>query len=122
MHNLAIELALANPAKVKMASVITDKRGRVISYAVNSYSKTHRLQAHYGAKTGRPKAVYLHSEVASLVRCRQKPHTIYVARFTRNGDRGSSLPCPACAMAIREAQVERIVYFDEDGNEQEVWL
>lgn len=122
MHNLAIELALANSSKTKMAAVITDKRGRVLSYAINSYSRTHPLQSYYGAKTGKPKAVYLHSEIAALIKCRQKPHTIHVARLTKDGKPAISLPCPACAMAIREAAVERIIYYDVDGIEQEVWL
>jgi deoxycytidylate deaminase len=122
MHPLAIELAKANPAKMKMASVITNKRGRVLSYGLNSYEKTHRMQAHFGKRTGNPEAICLHAELAALVRLREEPHTLYVARVTKKHNHAASKPCPACSMAIREAGVKKVVYFDREGNEVEEWV
>lgn len=122
MHPLAIDLAKSNPAKKKVAAVITDKRGRVLSYGLNSYSCSHPLQAKFGRLTGNPDAVWLHAEVAALVKLRDKPHTLHVARVKKNREKAMSMPCPACAMAIKEAEVKRVIYFDWDGKEQEVWL
>ena len=122
MHPLAIDLAKSNPAKQKMAAVIVDKRGRVLSYGVNSYVSTHPIQAKFGRLTGNPEAIWLHAEVSALVKLRHKPHTMYVARVTKDMRPAMSKPCPACSAAIIEAGVKRVIYYNWDGKEEEIWI
>jgi deoxycytidylate deaminase len=89
-----------------------DKRGRVISQAVNSYRKTHPLMAHFAKLSGRPDAVYLHAEVAALLKCSddRPPHHIKIERYKKDGSPGLAKPCPACELAIKAWGVKLVTY------------
>jgi len=39
-----------------------------------------------------------------------------VIRYLKNDSFGMSKPCPECMMAIKDAGIKRINYFDYDGN------
>lgn len=101
--------------KHRISAIITDSAGKIISKAVNSYDKTHPLQAEYASKTERPDRIYLHAEIAALVKCRKMPHTLYVFRFLHDGQMGLAKPCPICQIALREAGVKKVVYTTESG-------
>lgn len=81
--------------------IVTDKKGRILSQAPNSYVKTHPYQASMAEAVGLPDRVFLHAEIAALVRCRKKPYAIYIAR----AGGGYSKPCPVCMAAIKEAGI-----------------
>jgi deoxycytidylate deaminase len=72
--------------------------------------KTHPVQAKYAKRVGAHEAIYLHAEISALVRCRHKPHAIYIARVLRNGDVGYAKPCPICELAIKEAGIREVHY------------
>lgn len=110
MLKVATELARTNTSRFRLACIITDKRGHIISSALNSFSKTHPKQQKYAEKVGQPDKVFLHAEIAALVRCRIQPYAIYIARVTKDGKPALAKPCPVCEMAIREAGVKRIYY------------
>lgn len=120
MHEVAISLAKTNTSKYKLGAVITDKRGRIVSYGQNSYIQTHPMQAHYGRLTGNPESVFLHAEMSALVKSKGKGYTIYVARVTKNGHSASSKPCVICMAAIKEAGLSKVVYYDHNGEEVEI--
>jgi len=101
--------------RFRVSAIITDNKGKIISSAINSYDKTHPLQAGYADKVNRPTKIYLHAEIAALVKCRKAPHTLYVSRFFRNGKFALAKPCPVCEMALREAGVKKVVYTSEKG-------
>ena len=109
---LAVTYANLNMSeKYRIAAVVVDKRGRVISMRHNYMTKTHPVQAKYAAKSNRPKKVYLHAEIAALVRCGDRePHTIYVARVCKDGSSAMAKPCSLCSMAIYESGIKRVVY------------
>lgn len=98
-----------------IAAVISDAAGNIISRGANSYTKTHPTQAEYAGRNGKDDAIYLHAEIAALVRCRKDPHTIYVARYNRQGEELLAKPCPICQMAMREAGVKKVVYTTSNG-------
>ena len=98
-------------ARQQITAVIFDKRGRVLSIGQNSYVKTHPLQAHYASKVGLDPKIYLHAEVAALVKLRKgKPHKILIERFGKKGQPLTAKPCPICEQAIRQAGIKRIEY------------
>jgi tRNA(Arg) A34 adenosine deaminase TadA len=107
--------------RTKVGCVITDKRGKIIASGVNS-RKTHPLQKEMAEKVGLPEKVFLHAEIAALVRCRDEPHTVYVGRITHDGESAVSRPCPICMMSIVESGAKRIVFMNEDGLETSVDL
>lgn len=101
--------------KHHVVAIALDDRGNIISKASNSYLKTHPVQAEYAEKVGKEESIYLHAEVAALVKCRTQPETIYIARYGRLGDQMLAAPCPICELAMREAGVKKVVYTDNSG-------
>lgn len=88
-----------------------DKRHRLIARASNSYSKTHPLQAHYARLAGMPKRIYLHAEIACLLRAgTRKVYSLEVERYDFDGNPALSKPCPVCSLAIKHWGVKYVEY------------
>lgn len=100
--------------KHKVVATVYDRQGAVVSVGHNSYIKTHPLQARLACKCGQPEKVYLHAEIAALVRARGKGYRIKVERFNRHGDPMLAAPCPICTLAIEAAGIE-VVEFTVGG-------
>lgn len=104
----AKQLALETPyikGRQRVAAIALDKRGRVISYGVNSYCKTHPEQKDLAEKVGNPDACFLHAEVAAIVKAKRPIHKLVVARIGSTGEFLPSYPCPICLLAIKESEV-----------------
>jgi deoxycytidylate deaminase len=88
--------------KFKMTAIIYDKRGRVLSIGKNSYIKTHPQQAEHARRAGEPYKVYLHAEIAAIVKCKSldKAHSIMIFRYLEDGSPAEARPCKICASAI----------------------
>jgi tRNA(Arg) A34 adenosine deaminase TadA len=94
--------------KFDIKATIYDKRGRVISYGVNSYLKSHPLQGQLAKKVGRPEAIFLHAEIAALVKLKDwaKAHRIKVERYDVYGNPVTAKPCPICQSALKKAGIQ----------------
>lgn len=94
--------------KFNVTAIIYDKRGRVLSIGKNSYVKTHPMQADHARRAGEPEKVYIHAEVASIVKCKDlsKAHTIAVFRYHEDGSPAKARPCCICQSAIRAAGIK----------------
>lgn len=114
MLNKTLELALQSDMHKRMACIIADKRGRPISMGVNK-RKTHPTQMHYAKRAKFPSKVFLHAEIAALVKCREKGHTLYVGRILKDGSAALARPCPICLEAIKEAGIKEVVYTGNSG-------
>lgn len=91
----------------RVYSVITDKKGNILSEGQNSYTKTHPLQAFYANKVDLPDKVFLHAEMSAMVKVRQgDPYKIYVARVDADGNPMVAAPCPICYTAIQESGIQ----------------
>jgi deoxycytidylate deaminase len=86
-----------------------DKRGRLLSIGYNSYVRTHPLQAEYAKRVGRPEAIYLHAELAALLKARTNVvHKLVVTRYNRAKKPLLAAPCPACQLALKEWGVKEV--------------
>lgn len=95
----------------KLTAYCYDKRGRLIASASNDYSRTHPLQKHFAELVGRPEAIYLHAEIAALVRCGgKKPYTISIERYLKDGTPALAKPCSICERAIKAFGIKRVIY------------
>lgn len=95
----------------RIKASVFDKRGTLISQAVNSYEKSHPLQAHFARLCGKPDSIYLHAELAALLKCGLKrPHSIFVERYKKDGTPGMARPCIICQAALRHWGVKHIQY------------
>lgn len=88
-----------------------DKRGRVISVAVNDYTKTHPLQSKLAAEVDREHKIFLRAEISALIKARGRPvDMITVERRMRDGSFGTAKPCPICQRAIEFFGVRKVVH------------
>jgi deoxycytidylate deaminase len=92
-----------------------DKRGMLISLGKNSYTKTHPLQAHYAKMTGNHQMLFLHAEIAALLKAGTKQvHKIVVERFTVDGRPANAKPCAVCSAAIKDFGVVEIEHTKQE--------
>lgn len=111
---LARSLTLNCTLNYKLACIITDKQGKLMSVGWNS-SKTHPIQARYAAKTGHHTKIYLHAEIAAIIKSKGRGWSMYIVRVTKNGNWANSRPCPVCQLAIREAGIRNVWYTTTTG-------
>lgn len=103
---LAIKILESVPThrgKQRLCSVITDRKGNVLSVGQNSYTKTHPLQFHAARNQGNEQACFLHSEVDAIRRLGRDAHkarNIYVARLDKQGNVALAKPCIVCQSVI----------------------
>lgn len=98
--------------KYRMAAIICDSRGNVLSRGTNSYTKTHPLQARYATKCFEGGRIFRHAEIHAISRLGRdaSPKRIYIGRVNRNGTRGLAKPCRICEKAIKEAGITEVCY------------
>jgi tRNA(Arg) A34 adenosine deaminase TadA len=101
--------------RYRVGCIILDRKNNIISSARNS-TKTHPLQFKYATKHGQAHRIFLHAEIAALIKCRIDPYTAVIVRLGRSGSMRPSHPCPLCMDALKEAGVKEIFYLGEDGN------
>jgi deoxycytidylate deaminase len=96
-----------------ITAVVKDKRGRIISVGRNSYVKTHPLM-HLAAKAtnSEPSRVYLHAEVAALVKLKDwsRAYRMEVFRYTKNGEQALAKPCKSCQHVINQTKIRQVFY------------
>lgn len=94
--------------KFSITALAYDKRGRLLSIGRNSYVKTHPIQARYAKLGGKPEAIYLHAEIASLIRARGEVYRMVITRFDSKGLPVLAKPCSACLAALDDYGVEKV--------------
>lgn len=87
-----------------------DRKGRLLSIGRNSYIKTHPLQARAAKEVGEDYKIYLHAEVAALVKIKnwQKIDKLVVTRYNKNGEPMLAKPCRVCQRVIKIAGISTV--------------
>ena len=99
------------PKKHHIIARAYDKKGRLLSRAINSYRQTHPLQAKYARLAGSPDRIFLHAEIACLLKAGTRPvHRLVIERYYANGEPALAKPCPICSLAIKDWQVKFVDY------------
>jgi tRNA(Arg) A34 adenosine deaminase TadA len=114
LYDLAIETAKSSPSKKQVGAILLNKN-RVVATATNLESKSHPLQARFAERVGLGEKIYLHAEIAALVKCREECDTIIVARVNPQHKLRMAKPCPICSLALEEAGISNIHYTTNDG-------
>lgn len=98
--------------KHTITATVYDKKGRSLTSAQNNYFRTHPIQAKFANKTHQPLRVFLHAEIAALVKLKkgQIPDSIYIERRKKDGTPGLAAPCPVCRAAIAYWKIDKISY------------
>ena len=95
-----------------ITAFIYDRRGRLLATGSNSYVKTHVVQAKAASAVGKPSSIYLHAEIAALVKLKDwaKAHKIVVTRFLKDGKPALAKPCSICQHLIDQSPIKIVEY------------
>ena len=95
-----------------VTALVYDKQGRLLSTGRNSYIKTHPIMLRAGTAVNKPDSIYLHAEVAALVKIKDwsKAHRIDVIRYLKDGTPGLAKPCAICSRIIGQTAIKLINY------------
>jgi hypothetical protein len=92
--------------------MVFDKKNKLLAIGRNSFLKTHPLQAKAAKAVGEPARVYLHAEIAALVKIKDwsKAHKIVVSRFNNEGKPMLAKPCKCCMHIINQTDIKYVEY------------
>ena len=97
--------------KQNIVAYCYSKNGTLLSKAKNSFTKSHPLQAYFAIKVGLPAKIYLHAEIAAILKAKDKPiHKIKIERINRKGTLLPSSPCPICLAAINAFRIKETIF------------
>lgn len=103
--NLALKTALRSlHPKFKLGAVVV-QGSRVLSKGTNIRRSLYAMMSSSDR----------HAECSALVGTPPGPKTIYVARVTKQGSPAMAFPCSKCMEHLKENEVKRIVYTDQNG-------
>lgn len=112
----AVEIAATSPSRKRVGAVLYNKR-KEITTATNNDDKSHPRQAWWAERVGLKEKIYLHAEMACLIKARDDYDTIVVVRL--GGHDGKSLrnakPCKICEPALRYAGIKHVYYSVTDN-------
>lgn len=113
-YDLAIEVAKSSPSRKQVGAILL-RKGKVVTSATNLERKSHPLQAKFADRVGLSEKIFLHAEISALVKCREECDTIVVARVNSQNKLRNAKPCPICALALKEAGIDKVHYSTDDG-------
>lgn len=122
--NIAREVSYLSDFKQTGVGAVVVSGNRILSSACNS-NKTRPLQHRYNVYRNfndyKNSIACEHAEVAALSPLIGKEiewdkTSIYIYREHKNGTRGCSRPCAACARLIHDLGIKTVYYIDEFGN------
>jgi deoxycytidylate deaminase len=97
--------------KQDITAIAYDKRGKILSVGKNSYVKTHPMQARFARWSGNSGRVFLHAEIAALIKARSsRVHKLVIFRYDRHGKPALAKPCECCQAAIEHFGVKLVEY------------
>lgn len=114
MLNIALKVAEANDEYLvfRFGGVLC-RGGSVLSIGWNRFRNDPNNVEEPKFQAG------IHAEVNTLRQARDpKSATLYVARVTPGGRQAIAMPCPACAEALFEAGVKRVVWTTDHNGAQ----
>ena len=95
----------------RVACLVVDKRGRILSTGVNDYTCTHPLQKKLSEAAGfDPDRCFVHAELSACVKLKphHKPYRAIIARVGRTGELLPSIPCPSCQLVLKMKNIHVI--------------
>lgn len=100
-----------------------DKQNNILSCAANNYDKTHPLQKYFAEKVGHNERIYLHAEIAAILRAKDRQiHRIRVYRYGKDGQLLLAKPCPVCMEAIKAFGIKEVFYSTNEGTIEVIYV
>ena len=106
---ICLDMAKQNPSRFKFCCVALNKSGHIISMSFQQGTKTHPLQVKYANKVNLNEKIYLHAEIATIIKA-TNPTTLFVCRVDFENKVVLSKPCPICELAIKQSSIQQCYY------------
>jgi deoxycytidylate deaminase len=88
-----------------------DRKGKLLSSATNSYTKTHPIQKFFAEQVGHEAKIYLHAEINAIIKAGDKQiYKIEIIRTGKNKQPLNAKPCPICQAAIKAYGISIVSY------------
>lgn len=96
----------------RIYAIITDKRGRILSEASNSYTKSSPKMLELSEEVGDDTKPFWHAECLAIHRLAnpEKAHKITICRINRTGELRNAKPCKICENAIKKTSIKVVEY------------
>ena len=99
-----------------ICTCIYNRKGKIISTGINSFSKTHPLQEKFSCT---PHKIFLHAEIDAIVKALRKNDELAgfrlaIARVCSDGSDAQAFPCDGCIDALASYGCDSVTYFDEE--------
>ena len=116
IYEHVIAIAKTSLSKKQVGAILLNKN-KIVATATNIETKTHPIQARFAKRVGLHEKIYLHAEIAALVKCKEECDTIVVARLGghNHDELRMAKPCPVCALALKEMGITNIHYTTDNG-------
>ncbi|MFA5152968.1 MAG: hypothetical protein WC554_10435 [Clostridia bacterium] len=101
--------------KFNIIAATLDSHNNIVAIGKNSYIKTHPIQFKYAKKLKNPDSIYLHAEIAALIKSKKSIQSIIVMRMGINGFILLSKPCTICTLALIELKIKIVYYSNNKG-------
>lgn len=95
-----------------------DRKGNLLSTAVNDYNKSSPFMAKFAKLAGEPEKVYWHAEALAIYRAlkkKQKIDTVVVLRYDSLGHMKNARPCNVCSYICKFFDIPNVIYSSEEG-------
>jgi len=100
--------------KYNVGALVLDKRGNILTYGYNSYSKTRpqMINKYYNEFQ-----IWTHAECDSLSKLnrKQNPYYMIIARLDNKGNFNLAKPCQGCYSKIKESGLKQVFYTNKSG-------
>lgn len=108
-----VDYGVGKRGSYRLASVVVDKRGKILGEGVNSY-KTHPFSLQHSEYP------YLHAERAAIIACKPfitelNDFNIYTVRIKKDGSIGLAMPCESCMMMLEMFDCRGCYFTTETG-------
>jgi tRNA(Arg) A34 adenosine deaminase TadA len=88
-----------------------DRKGKLLSSATNSYTKTHPIQKFFAEQVGHEAKIYLHAEIHAIIKAGDKQiYKIEIIRTGKNKQPLNAKPCAICQAAIKAYGISIVSY------------
>lgn len=98
--------------KHRITAIVRNKRGRILGVGQNSYTVTHPLMAKASKAVQSPHRIYLHAEVAALLKVKDwsQAFSMEVFRYTKDNQPALSKPCACCQWILAQTGIKKIYH------------
>lgn len=111
---ICIDMAMQNPHQYKFCCIALNKKGNIIGMSYQKEDKSHPIQYFYAKQTQQPYKIFLHAEIATLIRSKN-PYLLFITRVDKDGNLVTSKPCAICQLAISNTSSLKHIYYTDDN-------